>query len=773
MLAIALIPSLALLLAGLVVSGFVIAKGVQTYRWANDLAAGVEPGARVVGDLQLERWLSLVRVGGGQVNQAQLADQRRRVDADLAAVATVSRARPELANAILGAAGAGGPALSELTGVRNRVDHGQISLIDTYNYYDQLLAPIADYVTAVAGQAPNANIAGAQLVAAALYATTEGVARANALSFSAAIHGGMDGVEFAEFSRQVGAYQSALAATGPQMTSAEQSRYQNLTGSPAWRQLAAVQDQLSGAGPLKRATTAAQPLAVSSLDWQNDTLQVTGQMLALFDDHFRYAASLASTDGRDTLERALLVGIAILLLGIVVLVVAVRLANGVARRLLRLRGESLDVAEEHLPRIVERLRNADDTDIDVARELPTLDHGTDEIGQVAEAFNTAQRTAVAAAVAEARTRHGANAVFLNIAHRSQVVAHRQLRVLDLAERRQDDPQQVQFLFQLDHLATRARRNAENLIILGGERPARQWRKAVPVREVVRSAIGETRHFERLRTGRLPDVAIAGRAVADVVHLLAELLDNATGFAPPDARAEVRGNVVGTGVVLEVEDQGLGIRPEDLDAINANLLSPPDYGVLALTEDTRLGLYVVARLAARHDIRVTLAESAYGGTRAIVLLPAALVEADGPEQRDGDTAVLTVLPPTDTTPTDIDWSHSGGGAPPLPRRRRNGAAGGSQSVPNGGGVAVQDPPAGAPGALPRRQRRANLAPQLLDRAEPPLLAADDPQRSASGTSAGLAAFQRGTQRARDVAEPEGAAEAGGPDGPADDGGRGEP
>jgi signal transduction histidine kinase len=650
MLAIALIPSLVLLAVGLGISGYLVNQGIQTNQWANNLRATVGPGTSIIGNLQLERWLSLVEVGGGTVDPKQLAAQRAKVNVDVTGIKTGATSMSAITAVAPSANGAANSPWNQLGTVRQDVDAHRISLVNAYNYYDQLLSPIAGYVGAVAGQAPNAAITNAQLTAADLYSAAEDVARANALSFSAAIHGGMDGNEFAEYSRQVGAYQSALASVVPRMTAQEQRQYAAMISSPAWQQLTSVQRTLSAAGPRVPGSSSTVPLSVSQVDWQNDTIQVMAQMLGLFNSHFQYAADLAASNGKATLISALLAGLVIVLAGIAVLIIALRMSNGVVRRLARLRKDTLDLAEQHLPNIVRQLQSGEHVD---PPEMPALSHGQDEIGQVADAFNKAQHTAVAAAVQEAKTRQGANSVFLNIAHRSQLVAQRQLSVLDLAERRQEDPQQVQFLFQLDHLATKARRNAENLIILGGKRPARQWRDAIPIRDVVRSAIGETEHFARVKIQRLPAISVTGPAVGDLVHLLAELLDNATAFAPPEARAEVSGNMVGRGAVLEIEDQGLGIPAGARDGLNANLHTPQDYGVMALTSDSRLGLFVVARLAARHGIQVTLTDSIYGGTRAVVLLPAALLEnpedrpepleIDAAEPADADTRLMPVWP----------------------------------------------------------------------------------------------------------------------------------
>ena len=234
-------------------------------------------------------------------------------------------------------------------------------------------------------------------------------------------------------------------------------------------------------------------------------------------------------------------------------------------------------------------------------------------------------------------------MFLNIAHRSQVIVHRQLKALDEAERTQEDPDQLDLLFQLDHLSTRARRNAENLIILGGKQPGRQWRNPVAIDDVVRGAVAETEDYARVSVGQLPETAVQGAAVGDVVHLLAELVDNATAYSPPQSRVELRGNAVGRGVVLEVEDQGLGIEQERRAELNRMLANPPEFSVMTLSAEPRLGLFVVARLAGRHGINVTLRESAYGGTRAIVLLRTDLIQSE-PEKEPVDEIPQQQQPP---------------------------------------------------------------------------------------------------------------------------------
>jgi hypothetical protein len=357
---------------------------------------------------------------------------------------------------------------------------------------------------------------------------------------------------------------------------------------------------------------------------------------------------------------------------------------------------------------VEKVRSGADVDVDDSLKL--LDHGRDEIGEVAEAFNKAQQTAVSAAVQEAKTREGTNKVFLNIAHRSQVIVHRQLKVLDEAEREQEDPTQLEMLFQLDHLSTRARRNAENLIILGGGQPGRRWRNPVSLNELARGAAAETEHFSRVDIAKLPQRAVNGQVVGDLVHLLAELIDNATSFSPPESRVEVRGNIVGRGVVLEIEDQGLGIETARVEELNSMLANPPDFGIMALSAEPRLGLFVVARLAARHGISVSLRESAYGGTRAIVLVRAELlgdvpgghdvppVEASG---SDGPALPLSTvqvpIPVSDLPPLPMVEARPGEDLFRPQRPVDEPAAGANGTHANGANGSRAHPPNGSRGA----------------------------------------------------------------------------
>ncbi|GAA2811991.1 sensor histidine kinase [Nonomuraea dietziae] len=217
--------------------------------------------------------------------------------------------------------------------------------------------------------------------------------------------------------------------------------------------------------------------------------------------------------------------------------------------------------------------------------------------------------------------------------------HRQLTVLDVMERRASEPEELRDLFRLDHLATRMRRNAENLIVLSGSSPGRTWRRSVPMIDVVRGALAEVEDYTRVQLLLTGEATLAGKAVGDVVHLLAELIENAVSFSPPYTMVQVGGQVVANGYVFEIEDRGLGMTPEELQAANARIAEPPGF---RRTGTARLGLYVVARLAERHQIQVQLKASQYGGTTVVVLVPRELIgtapEPEAEQDRDGVPAI---------------------------------------------------------------------------------------------------------------------------------------
>ncbi len=246
-----------------------------------------------------------------------------------------------------------------------------------------------------------------------------------------------------------------------------------------------------------------------------------------------------------------------------------------------------------------------------------------QIDQLTERLRQAQAAeAVPVPAAHANGRHVE--VFVNLSRRLQSLVHREIKLLDALENEVEDPDLLKGLFQVDHLATRIRRHAENLAVLGGSVSRRQWSRPVALTEVLRSAIAEVEHYSRVKLVPPIDGALPGHAVASVIHLIAELIENATMFAPPHTQVLLRAQQVAAGVAIEVEDRGLGMQRADLDRVNQLLANPEDTDLDDLLQDGRIGLYVVSMIARQHGIVVQLQTNIYGGTQAVVVLPQLLI-----------------------------------------------------------------------------------------------------------------------------------------------------
>ncbi|MEU3747483.1 MULTISPECIES: nitrate- and nitrite sensing domain-containing protein [Streptomyces] len=316
-------------------------------------------------------------------------------------------------------------------------------------------------------------------------------------------------------------------------------------------------------------------------------------------------------------REAIINGALILLVLGVSLIGAFVVARSMIRSLRRLQDTATKVAQDRLPELVKQLSESDPQDVDTSVESVGV-HSRDEIGQVAAAFDDVHREAVRLAAEQALLRGNVNAMFTNLSRRSQGLIQRQLSLISELESREADPDQLSSLFKLDHLATRMRRNGENLLVLAGEEPGRRWTRPVPLVDVLRAAASEVEQYERIELAAVPATEVAGRVVNDLVHLLAELLENATSFSSPQTKVRVTGHALPDGrVLVEIHDTGIGLSPEDLAAINERLASPPTVDV---SVSRRMGLFVVGRLSLRHGIRIQLRPSDSGGTTALVMLP---------------------------------------------------------------------------------------------------------------------------------------------------------
>ncbi|MFF4256063.1 nitrate- and nitrite sensing domain-containing protein [Streptomyces sp. NPDC001663] len=352
-------------------------------------------------------------------------------------------------------------------------------------------------------------------------------------------------------------------------------------------------------------------------DWVDDSSTKIEQMKkiehSLLEDMEQKARELRASSEQE----AIISGALILLVLGVSLVGAFVVARSMIRSLRRLQETATKVAQDRLPELVKQLSESDPQDVDTSVESVGV-HSKDEIGQVAAAFDDVHREAVRLAAEQALLRGNVNAMFTNLSRRSQGLIQRQLSLISELESREADPDQLSSLFKLDHLATRMRRNGENLLVLAGEEPGRRWTRPVPLVDVLRAAASEVEQYERIELAAVPTTEVAGRVVNDLVHLLAELLENATSFSSPQTKVKVTGHALPDGrVLIEIHDTGIGLSPEDLAAINERLASPPTVDV---SVSRRMGLFVVGRLSQRHGIRIQLRPSDSGGTTALVMLP---------------------------------------------------------------------------------------------------------------------------------------------------------
>ncbi|WP_447036185.1 nitrate- and nitrite sensing domain-containing protein [Streptomyces sp. DSM 118878] len=373
------------------------------------------------------------------------------------------------------------------------------------------------------------------------------------------------------------------------------------------------------------ASTPGTPRTVTSAHWDETAGRVLKQLAerdVAAGDRFKDRVEPAAFD---VIVRLVLAGVLGLLALLVSLIVSVRIGRSLIRDLRRLRLEAHEASGVRLPGVLRRLAAGEQ--VDVETEAPRLTYEKDEIGQVGQALNTLQRAAVEATVKQADLRRGVSEVFVNLARRSQVLLHKQLTLLDTMERRTEDTDELADLFRLDHLTTRMRRHAEGLVILSGAAPSRQWRKPVQLMDVVRAAVAEVEDYERIEVRRLPRIAVTGPAVADVTHLMAELLENATVFSPPHTAVQVLGEHVANGFTLEIHDRGLGMTADAMLDANLRLAETPEF---ELSDTDRLGLFVVSRLAQRQRVRVSLQPSPYGGTTAVVFIPESLLTDDVPD-----------------------------------------------------------------------------------------------------------------------------------------------
>ncbi len=351
-------------------------------------------------------------------------------------------------------------------------------------------------------------------------------------------------------------------------------------------------------------------------------------------------------DGAETGLRTTVL-VAVLIAAIVAAVIARLLARSIVNPIHRLTTAASDAANKTLPNAVIRIDEAGG-DLESV-EVPEIELDTgDELERLASSFNSVQGTAVRLAAGQALDRRNTADMFVNLGRRNNSLLKRQLRFIDTLERNEADPDTLESLYKLDHLATRMRRNAESLLVLAGERSPRRWSARVTMRDAVQSALAEVEEYERVDIDQVGPGTLQGNVVADCAHILAELVENALTFSPPHTGVALHGRQNDDGsYTITVSDAGIGMGADELQAANDRLSTTFD---LSQVPAQHIGLFVVGRLARQHDIDVSLSASPSGGTTATIVLPSTIASTDGED-------AATDGPDTAETPEQADAEHT--------------------------------------------------------------------------------------------------------------------
>ncbi|MER6537961.1 nitrate- and nitrite sensing domain-containing protein [Streptomyces sp900105755] len=613
-------------------------------------------------------------------------------------------------------------ALGSIDRLRQGVDTGKASSSTVLASYTTMNAAISDaFRSMTILPADDAQDLGLALFTLVL--SGDSLAQEDALVSAAAAspRHRLDAEAYSAFVQDAGTERYLNALAMPGLPPAQRAPFEKLaTNGGPLQQVMTMEQRVIAAGPN------AQRLPFSIKQWRAayDKSWSKSNALALGDIDVVF--TLTDPPARHALVELLTAG----LLGLVALIASAAMSVKIARSLVmdlsRLRESARNLTEDHLRDVVGRLRRGEN--VDVAADMTRPEFVNPEMAQLGDAFYALQVTAVELAHEDIRLYQGIKDVFLNLARRSQGLVHRQLGVLDAMEKRETDPEVLSGLYRLDQLATRLRRYSEGLIIVSGAASGRIWRHAVPAVDVVRGAVSETEDYSRVVVLPIPPIGIKGQAAADVIHLLAELIENAQNFSPADSEVRVSMGTGASGVIVEVDDRGLGMREDALDAANAQINSPQD---ISLLDSTHLGLVTVGRLARRHGINVTLRPSPFGGVSVVVLIPYSLIEEgtagiEPPQPTAPDEAYTPARPfgqnNTRAAPDRGTLDYAGHGS------RVHGAPVASpDNWPLSHPVEAEptdvtwhaqeaasstEPPDMIDG-LPRRVRQANLAPQLVD------------------------------------------------------------
>ncbi|WP_159662597.1 sensor histidine kinase [Streptomyces mexicanus] len=603
---------------------------VRLHTDAGHVSSLARPAQELLTRLQDERRLTARwqadRTG---TSRTELEAARRKTDAALAAYRR--HASGPDTDTLRRRAAALEAALRPLAERRSHIDARTLSSADAFAYYTDTASQGLALLSA-AVRSDDAELGRGGTAALALARITEMLSREDALVSAALPAHRIAEADRARFGQYAALRQAAQEElTARDLPGAARTAYGRITGGAQWAAVDAVEQAVGGGQGTALPQRAAQ--------WPAAADSVVSGLRSAGSQSLDAVADRASDHAGELLTTTLLGTAAALAALAAAAVLALRARrstldrlaelDALTARLADLRAGAEQVASFRLAEILSRAERGER--VDPAVLAPWRQQASDDIGRLASAIDRMAQIATDSAVRQSQGRQGSDKVVGQLIRRAQVLIHRLIALLDDLERKHEDSDLLKDIFRIDHLATRVRRHAENLMILSGAPPSRRMTRPVAITDVMRGAVAETEQYTRVRVKNTPAdrrISLAGRAVADVTHLLAELIENGTSFSPPETQVTVSASRVAKGLAVHIEDQGLGMPPELLQRANELLADPPRVDMTVFGEDPRLGHFVVARLAERHGIKVVLRESDYGGTLALVGLPKELLEESG-------------------------------------------------------------------------------------------------------------------------------------------------
>ncbi|MFE7614570.1 nitrate- and nitrite sensing domain-containing protein [Streptomyces sp. NPDC057496] len=644
LLVLAIVPGVALAALWAVTSGQTLLDFQRQAAQGQLAQKAGQPSNIVYYNLQEERRLSAEALARHKGATEALQRQRKLTDKAVESFRSLSDvatddAPSEVRDAVAGAR----EAIDQLPTQRTLVDEGgKEQQKAVYGYYTDLIAVDLQLFAALS-HVDNGRITTLSQPLVDLFWTKEMISRSDALL----ARGWADkklSTENLRLVREAVSGQELQYSTKvvPMLPADERAMWQEIVRSDAWKAKTRVENEVLR--PAEADADGFVALEAREETWRGAIDELDPQIEKLLE----HRTALLVEEGKGSVMSLLLRMVLTTVIGLIAVIAVIwttwRLTRNLRRRIGHLQ-ERAEELEKALPEVVERLAQGERIDVEAearAIERDGENAGDDELTRLGDALNLARTSALSAAVKQADQHRGFERLLQRIARRTQQLIGQQLKKLDELERKHEDPEVLNGLFDLDHLTARLRRYEENLVILSGGSPHRRWRKPVPLLDVMRSAQGEVQDYRRVVLDIDGSPWLSERAVGPVSHVLAELIENALSFSRPPSPVEVRAAKVIRGLAIEVEDRGLGMDEEQLAAANELMVRPPRMDVLAHADDIRLGLYVIARLADQHGLRVEFRSSAYGGTRVVVLVPDELTV---PEPRTGPVGVPSPEPAT--------------------------------------------------------------------------------------------------------------------------------